>query len=561
MNWLAARQILTPDAFENMMADVWAEVNRLTTRQALAQAPYPQYQDDPLGFCTNVLGDTFAPDVIPVMESVRDHPVTIARSANATGKTHCAARIAIWWYKCFDGAQVYTCAAPPEGNLKKLLWGEISNVLARNEGLFVNDAVSTASMNVARSRDGLKAANDFITGVTIPGSGKPEEREARFSGKHAPHLLFIVDEGDAVPFEVYKGIEACMSGGHARLLVMFNPRAKSGPVYRMESNGEGHVVPLNALNHPNVVTGTNQIPGAVDRETTVRRFNEWTRPLAPTEEEDDLCVPVPDYLIGVVAHSKAGIPYPPLPGGLRRITDPAFCYMVLGEYPPQGSDQLISEEWLTNARARWNAYVALYGEKPPPLTRPILGVDVAEFGDDSNVACLRYGGWVPHVQTWSGVDTLTTGDKVADLFRTYDPSYVYVDATGIGTGVAPQAGRNLRARPPVKRRNVRPGLIASVKTAETPTEKIEIGEFNKLRDQLWWKVREWLRTDPGAMLPPDDELLEELLVPTYAVLNGKIHVMKKEDMKKLLGGRSPDRADALCLTFAPEERSFKIGFA
>ena len=180
MNWLAAKQILTPDAFENMMADVWAEVNRLTTRQALAQAPYPQYQNDPLGFCTNVLGDTFAPDVIPVMESVRDHPVTIARSANATGKTHAAARIAIWWYKCFDGAQVYTCAAPPEGNLKKLLWGEIANVLARNEGLFVNDAVSTASMNVGRSRDGLKAANDFITGVTIPGSGKPEEREARF---------------------------------------------------------------------------------------------------------------------------------------------------------------------------------------------------------------------------------------------------------------------------------------------------------------------------------------------------------------------------------------------
>jgi hypothetical protein len=56
-----------------------------------------------------------------------------------------------------------------------------------------------------------------------------------------------------------------------------------------------------------------------------------------------------------------------------------------------------------------------------------------------------------------------------------------------------------------------------------------------------------------------DELIEELLVPKYAVMGGKIHVMKKDEMKKLLG-RSPDRADALCLTFSPEQRSFKLGF-
>ena len=63
----------------------------------------------------------------------------------------------------------------------------------------------------------------------------------------------------------------------------------------------------------------------------------------------------------------------------------------------------------------------------------------------------------------------------------------------------------------------------------------------------------------GAMLPPDDELIEELLVPTYAIINGKIKVMGKDEMKKQLG-RSPDRADALGLTFAPDQRSFKLGF-
>ena len=82
-----------------------------------------------------------------------------------------------------------------------------------------------------------------------------------------------------------------------------------------------------------------------------------------------------------------------------------------------------------------------------------------------------------------------------------------------------------------------------------PTRATEEGEFAQLRDQLWWMCREWLRTDPGAMLPPDEQLLEELAAPTYSVKGGKVKVMDKKTMREILK-RSPDRADALCLTFA-----------
>jgi hypothetical protein len=87
-----------------------------------------------------------------------------------------------------------------------------------------------------------------------------------------------------------------------------------------------------------------------------------------------------------------------------------------------------------------------------------------------------------------------------------------------------------------------------VMVASSPTKKTELGEFYILRDQLWWACREWLRTDTGAMLPPDEMLIEELQTPTYEVKNGKIRVMDKATMRELLK-RSPDRADALCLTF------------
>ena len=60
---------------------------------------------------------------------------------------------------------------------------------------------------------------------------------------------------------------------------------------------------------------------------------------------------------------------------------------------------------------------------------------------------------------------------------------------------------------------------------------------------------------PGAMLPPDEILIEELQTPTYEVDRGKIRVMKKATMREVLK-RSPDRADALCLTFAVDDSFF-----
>lgn len=495
---------------------------------------YSRFQDNPVGFAEEVLGETLTADVKRMMESVRDNQITVAKSANATGKTHAAARVAVWWYRVFSDCQIYTAAAPPESNLKKLLWGEIGGIAEKHSALFEHDDIR--SLHVA------KGANNFLTGVSIPSSGTPAQREAKFSGKHSPHLLFIIDEGDAVPDEVYRGIESCMSGGHARLLVMFNPRAERGEAYRMIRDRRANVVELSALNHPNVLTGEDRIPGAVTREVTIRRINQWCRPLTVKETPGSECFELPAFLEGQAAMDQAGYQYPPLRPGWYKIIEPAFSYMVLGQYPTQASTQLISREWLDRARARWDAYVAEHGDTPPLGTSAVMGLDVGEFGTDANVACFRYGGFVERLVPWSGVDTLVTANRAAEEYKARKVRYCGVDATGVGAGVAPvMRACSCRAHP--------------VKVAATATEKTELGEFRNLRSQLWWACREWLRVDTGAMLPPDNDLLEELALPTYEVRNGKIEVMAKPTMRELLK-RSPDRADALNLTFYQPELLF-----
>jgi len=488
---------------------------------------FSKYQADPVGFGEEILGETFTEDVKAMMESVRDNVITVAKSANATGKTHGAARVAVWFYKCFGGAQVYTAAAAPQSNLERLLWGEIGGIVEKHPELFKRDEIK--NLHIARS------AQSFLAGVTIPTSGSEAQREAKFSGKHAPHLLFVVDEGDAVPDEVYRGVESCMSGGHARLLIMLNPRAESGEVYRMSRDRRAKVVSLSAFNHPNVIEGRDVIPGAVTRETTVRRINQWCRPLAEGEPVDGECFRLPEFLEGAMASTQDGRVYEPLRPGCYKIMEPLFSYMVLGEYPSKGSAQLISREWVLQARQRWDAWVMENGERAPRHAMAVMGLDVGEFGSDANAACFRAGGFVERLATWGGIDTIQTADRAIGLYRERNALRCNVDATGVGAGVAPYMQRQGCSAVPVK-------------VASSPTQKTDLGEFQLLRDQLWWSAREWLRADPGAMLPPDEFLVEELLAPTYEVVNGKIRVMKKETMRELLK-RSPDRADALCLTF------------
>ena len=152
---------------------------------------YRVYQDNPVGFGETILNEYYTDEVKAVMRSVRDNVVTVAQSANAVGKSHCAARIAAWWYKVYPDSQVYMSAAPPEANLRRILWAHVLDITEKHPKLFKNDTVSNLNVN--------RSAMSFLVGVTIPSSGSEAAREAKFAGKHAPYLLFIVDEGDAVP--------------------------------------------------------------------------------------------------------------------------------------------------------------------------------------------------------------------------------------------------------------------------------------------------------------------------------------------------------------------------
>ncbi len=326
-----------------------AELTALLFPSVSDYSPYAKLGADRFG--EDFLLEQYTDDIKKVMRSVRDNPITIAESANAVGKSHGAARIVVWAYKSYEklGPQIYTAAAPPIENLERILWGEIHSITRKNPALFANDNVPVG-MNIT-SRTNPKS---FIVGVTIPKAGSPAEREAAFSGKHAPYLLFVLDEADAIPVEVYKGIESCISGGKGHLLLMYNPRSEGGYVAELKAAG-APVIKLSAFDHPNVRDGIDYFPGAVTRNKTIHRIWQWTVEAQYAEHMVGYGrFTLPQFLVGQVGYNEFNKqPYDPLPPGERVIIKPDFAYMVLGVYAGV-NEGTVYDVWTD----RWDEYVA-----------------------------------------------------------------------------------------------------------------------------------------------------------------------------------------------------------
>jgi hypothetical protein len=511
---------------------------------------YTVYQGNPVGFCEDVLGAKLWSKQEELLEAVRDYEIVHVRSATGVGKTFALSHIAAWIYKSFPDAQVYTTTAPPEANLKRLLWAEIFTLAKDFPELFAEDDV-LASMLITRH------PKQFITGVTIPTSSSEEDIETKWSGKHSPVLAFLIDEGDGIPDPVFRGADGCMSGGvFVRQCVCYNPKKKSGEVYRREKEGRAYVMEMSALDHPNVTTGQNVIPGAVTQQSVIRRIHLWTEPKPIEKEIDSTCWMIPEFLIGIIGTMTDGSEIPPLMPGWRVVIDDQFWYKVLGQYPPGGIDQLIWDEWIDNAVSLWESMRAMNSGAviPPQGVRPTMGFDVADLGPDHNALAFRYGIWWEPPELFKEVDPVRAAEKAADRCIEKNARLCRVDATGIGAGGPAsmvKRGKELKKR-----------IIAvRVMVAETARgyadEDADFAAFAQLRDEGYWSMRTAFRTGKVA-LPPETynetcrRLHESLAAMTYEI-TGKnlIKVLTKRIIRKRLG-YSPDEMEAFMLTYALE---------
>ncbi len=209
----------------------------------------------------------------------------------------------------------------------------------------------------------------------------------------------------------------------------------------------------------------------------------------------------------------------------------AFRIRVLGEFPLADDDTIIPFHLVD---AAMNRDIEVDDER-----RPVWAVDPARFGSDRTAFCKRVGSVITEIKSWRGLDLMQTVGRVMAEYEALNPSArpseILVDSIGVGSGVVDRL-RELGA--PVRGVNV----------AESPS----MGEtYNNLRTELWFKTKAWLE-DRGCKLPQDDGLMADLTGIRYSFTSsGKMAAESKDQMRRR-GLRSPDLADAVCLTMASD---------
>jgi hypothetical protein len=205
------------------------------------------------------------------------------------------------------------------------------------------------------------------------------------------------------------------------------------------------------------------------------------------------------------------------------LTDDRTKYQILGQFPSAATRQYISSEAVEKCQ---NHETEGYEFLPK-----VMGVDVARYGESSSTICLRQGRKVFPIEVLPKQDLMHTAHHIAEAIRKHKPVQTFVDGSGMGAGVVDRLRQ----------------LNFQVVDVNGGNSSLNSRFLNK-RAEMWTEMKEFI--EGLCELPKDSRLKEELTCVEYGFTDkGRIRLQRKEDIMDSYGF-SPDKADALAMTFA-----------
>lgn len=297
------------------------------------------------------------------------------------------------------------------------------------------------------------------------------------AGFHAQHLLYVVDEASGIDDEIMEVVHGATSTAGAIVVLAGNPTRRSGHFFKAfhEDREHWHTIHISSEDSPRVS---------------------------------------PEYAAGMAAR-------------YGKDSD-IYRVRVEGNFPLSESDGFIAYDLAVSATAGYEDAEAGYLVE--------LGVDVARFGSDDSVVCVRAGDKVITFHRYHGLATNETAAKVIELAREYRPTSVKVDDSGIGGAVTDLLSASDELW------DMECGVVA-VNFGGRGSE-----HYQNTSALMWGNIKDKL-SDGTLAIPDDPDLINQLSNRKYGLTPaGKIALERKEDMRKR-GLPSPDLADSLALAF------------
>jgi len=394
------------------------------------------------------------------------------------------------WFLCCRPNPKVVCTAPTRQQLHDVLWAEIAKWLERSK---VKNLLKWTKTKI------------YMTGyeerwfATARTATKPENMQ----GFHEDHMLFVVDEASGVADPIMEAILGTLSGEDNKLLLCGNPTRTSGVFFDSHNRDRSRYKTHKVDSRESKRTSRDNIQMLIDK-------------------------------------------YGPESDVVR--------VRVYGEFPKAEADAFIALEL---------AELAAGANVIPTGDTLHLGVDVARFGDDETVIAPRIGMKVFDLRCHSKQDTMVTagwvvatGREMLKTFPQLRSVEIKVDDSGVGGGVTDRLNEVIREE----------GLfdwrVIPVNNGSRPTDD-EAEHYENRGTEAWAAVRDVLQDNfskhlqgeaVSVELPNDERLITQLTQRKFRMTSkGKIALERKEDMKKR-GLDSPDRADAVVLSFVTERK-------
>jgi len=433
-----------------------------------------------------------------ISQSIVDNHDVAVKAGHGVGKSLWAAVLICWWMDTRWPTGRVASTAPSAHQIGAIVWFEVRNIF---------DAVNQ------RYKDGLTYAPlpGYITsenewksdsGQKIGFGRKPPDHKTddAFQGIHSRKggVLAIGDEAVGLTEEMIDALGNITSTEESRRVLILNPTNPSSHVGKLFKNK-----PANWTFHTISVFDNPNFTGEEVPEEVAKALSDQS------------------YVDGKKDEYGEGTP--------------RYISRVLGEFAFDSDFSLITEEDMAKAHDL---------EIPPTGQRPILGVDVARFGTDSNVIYSNYGGKIRFVDSWTKLDGMSTARRIHDQAMKLMASEVRIDTTGVG---GPILDRVAEIR---NEDNADYVLVAMVGSEKSPDRT----QHHNAR--AWWydRFRYGLQGEHLDLDPLDEKLTDELMGIEYkfaAASNGLL-IESKDDMRRR-GLKSPDFADAAIYAAADME--------
>jgi len=470
-------------------------------RQSNVDNPWIKYVNDPVRFVTDGLSESVWSKQIEILESLRDNKRTAVPAGHSVGKSHLAARAIAWWVCVHpsDRVRVVTTATTFR-QVRAVLWPHIRR-------LHVTHRLPGEVLMTEWKIDGIPVADGF---------SPADHNEAAVQGIHAENLLVVVDEAGGISTTIGQALEALMTGGHTRLLLLGNPPTNDMNTWfeRACNSDLYNVIPIPTTETPNI---TGEATG------------DWARNLVDQTWVDDT---------------------------IREFGEeaPFVQARVHARFPRTTSNVVIPIDWVEAAQNTPDVFEGAVK----------LGVDVAADGGDEFVIarCDGMHARIIHTSTHNDNAVEVAGIVLDAILKAQDTHTergitervrVKIDSIGVGWGVSSlltEWGKEGRHG----------ADIVPVNVAERAHES---SKFANQRAEMWWTMRTLLQPDSDnrqdVSLDIGRKELIQLTAPMYkSNSSGRMLIESKADMKRR-GVTSPDRAEALLLAvFEPPRKGYDI---